>query len=569
MTRKIIAILEKVAGRAAEFEVLPSAKPEFGHYSTNLPLRLGKKRGENPLALARELAYKIRQQAPPDLFAKVDVAEPGFINFWLSEKATQEEFAEIAADADYGRLDLLKGKRVMVEYTDPNPFKQFHIGHLMTNVIGESIARLYEANGAEVLRANYQGDVGTHVAKSIWGMMRLESELPNESAPLDKKVELLGRAYAAGAKAYKENEAAKAGIDGLNKKIYERSDPAVNKLYDQGRKWSLDHFETLYARLGTKFVHYFFESEVGSVGLEIVRAHPDVFVESQGAVIFQGENYGLHNRVFINSLGLPTYEAKELGLNKLKFDLYHPDASLVITANEINEYFRVLMKAMELVMPEVAKKTTHIGHGMLRLPSGKMSSRTGEVIAAETLIEQIKEAVAKKVAGRKELTKKEQEEIKEKVALSAIRYSVLKQGIGRDIVFDINKSISFQGDSGPYLQYTYARLRSILRKAKSEKVKMKNWDSRKLATEEESVLIRKMAEFPDIVERGVKTHAPNILATYLYELANTANVLYEAEPILKDEDKSRRAARLVLVETAANVLKNGLGFLGIETPEKI
>jgi len=568
MKGKLERVLKESLGR--EMEVSRSAKPEFGHFSTNVPLRTAKETGGDPMAAARELAAEIEKRAPAGFFEKVEAAPPGFVNFRLSAGTIQAELPAVSAPG-FGEGDAFRGKKIMVEYTDPNPFKLFHIGHLMTNVIGESIARLHEAAGAEIVRANYQGDVGVHVAKSIWGMRKL-GDVPADSATLAEKVAFLGRAYAAGSKAYEEDEAAKAEIGVLNKKIYERSDAEMNDLYDLGKKWSLDYFETLYVRLGTKFDHYFFESEIGPKGVEIVKAHPEIFKESEGAVIFEGEKQGLHNRVFINSQGLPTYEAKELGLNETKFELYRPDISFVVTGNEINEYFKVVLKAMESVLPEVAAATVHLGHGMLRLPTGKMSSRTGDVITAESLIEGVKNAVAEKLKDRAELSEAEREEVKEKVALAAIRYSILKQGIGKDIVFDIGKSIAFQGDSGPYLQYTYARLESILRKA-GDRTSIQNSESSiqssELAAETELALMLHLSGFPEAVSGSARDHAPHEMALYLYELANFANRFYEGEQILTDENAARRAARLELVGAAAVVLRRGMLVLGLQAPEKI
>lgn len=563
---KIQQILKKAAGET--FEVTPQENEKFGHYTTAVAMKLAKERGENPRKVAEEIAAKLVAAAPQNFFLKVEVAGAGFVNMWLTDDAVRAGFKEVSENK--GRLasaDLFKGKKVMIEYTDPNPFKQFHIGHLMTNTIGESLARIHEAAGAEVMRVNYQGDVGVHVAKSVWGMLKLASEMPGDAAPLGEKTVFLGRAYTLGSKTYEEDSAAKAGIDAINKKIYERSDAEVNSLYDKGRSWSLEYFETLYTRLGTKFEHYFFESEIGPDGVAIVKAHPEVFVESQGAVIFPGEKYGLHNRVFINSLGLPTYEAKELGLNKKKFDLYHPDASIISTANEINEYFKVLLKAMELTVPEVALKTRHVGHGMLRLPTGKMSSRTGDVITAEGLLEDIKEIVAEKIKDR-EFNAAEKELIKEKVALAAVRYSILRQGVGKDIIFDAKTSVAFHGESGPYLQYTYARLNRVVKRSVEEN-KRGDTEVSELTTEHEMRLMRKLFGLPDEITRSVENLTANNLATYLFEFANLANRFYEDQLILADENAARRGARLLLSEVAARVLREGLHLLGIEVLESI
>jgi arginyl-tRNA synthetase len=466
----------------------------------------------------------------------------------------------------------MKGKTVMVEFTDPNPFKLFHIGHLMSNTIGESLARLYEAAGATVRRADYYGDVGLHIAKAIWGMEQLAAERPDEKDDAAKKMDFLGRAYALGSRAYEEKPESKEAIIELNKKIYERSDAKVNQWYDAGLAWSLAYFETVFKRLGTKFDDYFPESDVGKEGLDLVLAHKDIFMESDGAIVFPGEQYGLHTRVFVNAQGLPTYEAKELGLNRKKFKLYPLDLSIVVTGNEIVDYFKVLLKAMELIMPEVAAKTKHVAHGMLRLPTGKMSSRTGEVVTAASLIDDVKAKLAEYASGKMDLTADERAAAAEVIAIGAVKYSILKQHPGQDIVFDFGKSLSFEGDSGPYLQYAYARLRSILRKAGGvgdTTGTAEAADFGTLTTENELMLMRKIFAFPDAVRRAQEMLAPSGFVAYLYQLAAVANKFYETTPILKDENVARRNARLALAATAARVLKKGLALLGIGALEKI
>jgi arginyl-tRNA synthetase len=351
-------------------------------------------------------------------------------------------------------------------------------------------------------------------------------------------------------------------IEDINEKIYNRSDKEINRLYDLGRKWSLEYFEEIYKKLDTKFDKYFFESEAAKGGTNIVKENPNIFTESDGAIIFKGEDSGLHTRVFINSQGLPTYEAKELGLNKTKFELYPDlDLSIIITGNEINDYFKVLLKVMELIIPEVAHKTRHIGHGMLRLPTGKMSSRTGDVITADSLIEKTVEALKEKETNPLD------DRSREMIAIGAIKYSILKQSPGRDVVFDFDKSLSVEGDSGPYLQYAYARLNSIL--TKSEIKLSPKFDKTKLVEKSELDLIRHLIEFPEVVGSAGLNIAPQYLALYLYKLADLSNSFYEKVRILTDEDKDRMLARLKLIETVANTLKSGLSYLGIKTLPKI
>ncbi len=535
---------------------------EFGDYAVNVAFALSKLLHFGPNEIAGSLVRKLNEKRTPEI-AKVEAAG-GYINFFLSSEYLQKELSKIAEDKNFGLNETLKGKTVMIEYTDPNPFKLFHIGHLMSNTIGESIARLYEASGAKVIRANYQGDVGLHVAKAIWEMKK------EKILPRDVVMETLARVYAIGSKSYEDAEeesAVKKEIAEINEKIYEKSDSEINNLYNSGRKVSLDNFEVMYKKLGTKFDVYFFESEMGEEGKETVLGNPKIFKKSEGAIVFKGEDYGLHTRVFINSKGLPTYEAKELGLNKKKFELYPLDLSIIITGNEIDEYFRVLLKVMELIMPEVAEKTVHISHGMLRLPSGKMSSRTGDVITAEWLISEIKSRLKEKENKDKGLTGEEKENNSEQIAIGAMKYSILRQALGHDIIFDFDKSLSLEGDSGPYAQYAYARLKSILSKA--ENYDARSADMAVLKEKSELELIKQLLELPEVIKYSGEKLAPHHLVKYIHELASAMNHFYESIRILTDEDVPRRQARLVLVETAAAILKTGLGLLGVKVLEKI
>ncbi|MBT7338931.1 MAG: arginine--tRNA ligase, partial [Candidatus Jacksonbacteria bacterium] len=480
----------------------------------------------------------------------------GFINFYLSQEFFTESIKEILKEKDkWGSNGSLKKQKIIVEYTDPNPFKEFHIGHLMSNAIGESISRLVEFSGVETKRANYQGDVGLHVAKAIWGLQH--------GGSTSVQPELLGKAYAEGAKAYEEDEKAKEEIKEINKKVYDKSDKSINEIYDDGRKVSLEHFEEIYKKLGTKFDEYFFESETSPIGKKLVEENVGkVFEESDGAVIFKGEDFGLHTRVFINSEGLPTYEAKDLALAKVKSERYDYDKSVVITASEQKEYYKVVLEAMKQISPDLASKTKHITHGMLRLPSGKMSSRTGDVITGESLIEEVNVRVLEKM---KDSEIENKEGIAEQVAVGAIKYSILKQSAGKDIVFDMDKSLSFEGDSGPYLQYSHTRASAVLEKAKAEGVtpnlsKGNPWTE---AIELEKLLYR----FPEVVERANEEFEPHYVTTYLTELAGAFNSFYAKEKIVEESETA--SYKVALTEAFKTTIKNGLWLLGIKTPDRM
>src|SRR3989339_14365 len=535
--------LEELSLGITEVELSHPENMEFGDYATTAAIKLAKTSGDNPKELAEKIAGKILSYK--DNYIKNVSAVGGFVNFYLSEKFFKESAEEILKKGDeYGKNENLKGQKVIVEYTDPNPFKAFHIGHLMSNTIGEALARIVEANGAEVKRANYQGDVGMHVAKAVWGAMHKKGDIAD------------GTAYVAGATAFLDEEYKKE-ITEINKKIYENSDEEINKIYEEGKKRSLENFEEMYEKLGTKFDFYFFENEMAVMGKKIVEENiGKVFKKSEGAVVFCGEKYDakLHTRVFINSDGIPTYEAKDLGLIKLKSEKYDYDQSVVVTGNEVDEYFKVVLKAMELIYPELRKKTMHISHGMLKLPSGKMSSRTGEVITAEYLIEDVKKAIrenVKKEGFNEELWSK----IADKVAVGAIKYSILRQAAGKDIIFDFEKTLSFQGDSGPYLQYTYARMRSVLKKAEEAGVKpviLGDFE------ENEKKLVKILCRWPEVIERALNDYAPHYIATYLIKVASVFNEYYASNKIISEEKNS--AERVAVTLASSQVIKNGLGF---------
>ena len=536
-----------------------------GDYSTNVALAASKKVGKETPELAQELIQEFQKEKIEEI-EKIEMAGPGFINFYLSKSFLENSVkGVVAAGKKFGKNKKLAGQKVLVEYTDPNPFKQFHIGHLMSNTIGEAISRLIIFSGAETKRANYQGDIGPHVAKAVWGMMQHEAEMPHDGDSLARKSEFLGNAYAHGATLYESDPEIKKQIDEINIHLYKKDDEELNVLYEKGRAWSLEHFEEIYKKLGTTFDYYFFESEVFEEGTRIVKEYlGKVFHESEGAVVFRGEDHGLHTRVFLTSKGVPTYEAKEIGLHKKKAETYPFDRSVIITANEQIGVFEVGLKAFEQIDPETAKKTDHIAHGILRLPSGKMSSRTGDVIAGDALLAELEERADEKV---RELSYSEVEkkDIAEKVAVAAFKYTVLKQSPGKDIIFDMEKSLSFEGDSGPYLQYTLARINSLINKAKENGIE--GGDIVYVDTAEE--LFKTLYRFPKVVERAEQGYAPQLVTTFLIETAGAFNSFYGKQQIIDLENRESTSANLALATAVGVVLSQGLNVLGIPVLDRM
>jgi len=534
---------------------------QFGDYSTNVAMQLAGQLQRNPRDIAEELTAKLREDSN---FSEVTVAGPGFINFKVSHSVLTKNLEEILdKQTAYGQPTSYKDKVVITEYSDPNPFKVLHAGHLYTSIIGDAISNLIEHAGGTVHRVNFGGDVGLHVGKTMWAIVkRLDGENPEKlhDIPEAERSEWMAAAYVEGTNAYEDDETAKQEIIALNKKVYQLvndndHESAFAQIYWTCRQWSYDYFNNFYDRIGTKFEKYYPESETAPIGLRTVLEQKEkgVYVESDGAVVFKGEPYDLHTRVFINSEGLPTYEAKDVGLSIKKWEDYHFDESIIITGNDITEYMKVVLKSIEQFEPELAKRTHHFTHGNVKLAGGvKMSSRKGNFLRAVDVLEIAAEENEKAQGNRDDAP-----------VLGAVKYSFLKNRIGPDIIFDPKESVSIHGNSGPYLQYAHARAVSITEKQTDAVAAAPLADH---FDEYERALLIKMTEYPDVQNSAVSELAPHLVCTYLYELAQTFNRFYEKSHVLGDE---REAIRLQLVRAYATILKSGLTLLGIPAPDKM
>ena len=534
---------------------LTRPEEQFGDYATNAALQLAKPVGQNPREIAERLAAHLRENLQGTV-KDITVAGPGFLNFTLTDTALAEALQATPATP-------LAGQVIVAEYSDPNPFKVLHAGHLYTSIVGDSIANLLEGAGAEVRRVNFGGDVGLHVGKTMWALLlELGGENPDRlaSIPEEERSEWLAKAYITGTQAYEDDEVAHDEIIKLNKRVYQLHDQNDHdspfaQIYWTARQWSYEYFDAFYARIGSKFEKYYPESQTAPVGLQTVKAHiGDVYEESNGAIVFNGEKHGLHTRVFINSEGLPTYETKDVGLIMLKKQDYNFDRSVVITGNEQEQYMAVVLKSIEQFAPELAQATTHLTHGIVKLKGGvKMSSRKGNILRAVDVLDVAGEA-------NKALTGQDNEQ----TVLGAVKYAFLKNRMGGDIVYDPEESVSLEGNSGPYLQYAHARARSILRKADASAT-----GNRSAITElqaGERSLVRKLTEYPEVIDKSVDELMPHYISTYLYELAQAFNRFYEGNRVIGDD---REAVRVRLVEAYAGTLQLGLSILGIAAPEKM
>ena len=587
-------VIQDLYGLDFDPELTPSPDNINADYSSNASLKLAKVLHKSPMEIAEELknsafeehnrrrgdygATEARDDGPEGAFREstiLSISSPGFLNFTLSNEYLAGKIDELTDNFDESiKSDEFKDKTVICEFSDPNPFKVLHVGHLYTSIVGDSISRLFEYAGAKVIRANFGGDVGLHVAKTMYIL---------EQKPLDElTIEDIAKCYVEGTAAYDNDEVARQEITKSNKEIYKINNENLHNspradLYWKGRELSYQYFKDFYNTIGVKFDKFYPESSVTSLGLKTVKEQLErgVYQMSDGAVIFNGEKYGLHTRVFINQEGVPTYEAKDVGLIFTKWDDYHFDKSVVITGSEQLDYMKVVLKSVEQYAPELVERTSHLTHGLVKLPGGvKMSSRKGNFLKAVDILDMVKDEL-----------KNEYNSSDETVALAATKYAFLKYKMGGNIIFDPKESVKMTGNSGPYLLYSAVRAKKILSKG-TENTQRANvaTNGEHLASEprndgrersgsrvrvfvpSERNLIKLIIEYKEVLAEATGEMAPHKLANYLYELAQEFSRFYEHCPVIGCENESER---LRLVKVYLDTMTHGLNLLGINIPEEM
>lgn len=545
-----------------------------GDYTTNAAFLFAKEKNVSPKLSAEELVVFLQEELTL-LIEKIEIAGPGFINFFLKDDVVRTENGNNVVDI----TTKYSGKNVLVEHSSPNLFKPFHIGHLMNNIIGEFVVRAMITGGVEkVTTLSFPSDVSLGIAKAIYIILEDKKqgidilETKNEA----KIIPYLGECYVRGVKLAEENPELESKIKELSHELFNQIDGGstissdVYDLYTEARTINLTYFKHVIESLGSHIDSYIFESEAGNVGKELVTNNPTIFIEGErGAIIYIPDEArkDLHTAVFVNSEGHPTYEAKDLGLIDKKFaDYGSVDYSFFVTDSEQNSHFKLVLDAASKLGGDWnsrVEKSIHVPHGRMLFKGQKMSSRLGGVPLALDVIGVVEEEVREK-AGDKiaHLGDEEKKELEREIALSSLRIAVLRSKPGININFDPETSLSFEGDSGPYLLYTHARTSSLLDKGNEKGY------SPKFGTYDVSSLERELIHFDEVLIESINTLAPQKLVTYFFKVAQEFNSFYGNTQIVGD-DKELSEHNLAIVKRTKFVLKEGLHVLGIKAPERM
>ncbi len=536
-------------------EVPPSS--DFGDYSFPCFSLKGKLR-ENP----SEIALDVRNRISKSEFVDYVEANGSYVNFFLDKKKTANNLIKeiLKKKSKFGSAPSNK-KRTMVEFPSPNTNKPLHLGHLRNMAIGESISRISEFNGEKVIRANLNNDRGIHICKSMAAYEFYgKGKTPEKS---DKKPDhFVGDFYVIfNQKAKQDKRLEKESLNLLKK--WEEGDKKTMALWKKMNNWALKGFRETYKTFGIKHDVEFFESDIYEKGREIIirGLKKGIFKKREdGAIIMDLKKENLGEKVLLRANGTSVYITQDIYLAKLKHDKYKIDNSIYVVANEQNYHFDVLFTILEKLGFKY-KGLKHLSYGMVNLPEGRMKSREGTIVDADDLIYEVQDLVKKELNSRYKLAKKELESRSLKIALSAIKYFLLKVDVRKNMVFNPKESINFEGDTGPYILYSYARASSILKKSGKRK---------KLAIKElekpEFELVKKLLQFRDVVISAYNNLNPSAIANYSCQLSQLFNEFYHNCPVIGSDNES---FRLELVDAFRQVLKNSLFLLGIETTERM
>jgi len=524
---------------------------------------LAKKLKQTPGETVAELVEKIEMD---DIITGVKVAGP-YLNFTISKKYLVESVIKeiFKLEGKYGENETGQEQGVMIEYSNGNTHKEYHIGHLRNISYGDAVNKILLANGHKSIPVSYINDFGIHVAKTVWNYLTNKEKW---SQRLEDKGYLLGKIYVEANTREKEEATAKQMIQLTMKKIEARKGDEY-KNWEETRKWSIEYFDKIYKELGVRFKKTYYESEYIDEGKKQVDKllEKGILKKSDGAIIADLEGEGLGILVVVRSDGTALYPVADIPLALEKFKKFKISRSIYVVDIRQGLYLKQLAAIIKKMGYE--QEIFHLGYDFVKLPSGMMASRSGNVITYQELKEKMfKKIIAETKERHADWEEKKVEEVAKKIAIGAMKFEMIKVNPKNIIVFDIDKALQSEGYTSAYLQYTYARIQSVIRKSKVEGPKSKVFDSEKLSEEKERGLILKMAKYPEAVLVAGENYDPAEIAKYLFELAQNLNDYYHAVPVLKAEEDIKKA-RLALLSAVSQVLKNGLTLLGVEVLEEM
>ena len=586
VTEGVVKAVKELYGADADPKSLtPSAtKREFEGDLTVVVFPLLRMSRKSPEATASEIGEWLVANVPA--IEKYNAVK-GFLNLTVSPAYWLGRLHEIASDADFGfRKAGPDSDLVMVEYSSPNTNKPLHLGHVRNNLLGYSLSQILKANGHKVIKTNIVNDRGIHICKSMLAWKKWGDGATPESTG-KKGDHLIGDFYVAFDKHYKAEVKEIAARENISEeeaekksplmaearemlRRWEAADPEVRELWKMMNGWVYAGFDETYRRLGVDFDKIYYESDTYLEGKDLVLGGLEkgiMFRKEDGSVWADLTNDGLDHKLLLRADGTSVYMTQDIGTAKLRYQDYPIDKMIYVVGNEQNYHFQVLSILLDRLGFKWGKDLTHFSYGMVELPEGKMKSREGTVVDADDLIDTMVASAAEMGAERfAEMPAEESAEIARIVGLGALKYFLLKVDPRKNMLFNPKESIDFNGNTGPFIQYTYARIRSVLRKAEG-------FDPAATPQCEpnakESVLIRKVADFPSVVAEAGRNYSPAVVANYAYDLAKEYNQFYHDYSILREENPARRELRLQLSYTVARTLKGAMSLLGIEMPERM
>ena len=570
---------------------LQETRPEFEGNLTLVVFPFLKMSRKKPEDTALEIGQKLMELAP-DVVQRFNVVK-GFLNLVIAPAQWIGLLQDIKADERFGFRPVTENSPlVMIEYSSPNTNKPLHLGHVRNNLLGWALANVMEANGNRVVKTNIVNDRGIHICKSMLAWLKYgNGETPETSGK--KGDHLIGDYYVAFDKHYREQvkELMAQGMDEETAKQeaplikeahemlvkWEQNDPEVRALWKKMNEWVYAGFDETYKALGVSFDKIYYESETYLEGKEKVMEGLDkgfFYRREDGSVWADLTKEGLDEKLLLRSDGTSVYMTQDIGTAKLRFRDFPIDKMIYVVGNEQNYHFQVLSILLDKLGFKWGKDLVHFSYGMVELPNGKMKSREGTVVDADdlvaTMIQDAREMSADKVNKLENITEEEAQEIARIVGMGALKYFILKVDARKNMLFNPEESIDFNGNTGPFIQYTYARIRSILRKAAEQGIEIpENLPTDAELSDKEISLIQHLNDFPGVVRQAGSDYNPSCIANYCYELVKEYNQFYHDFSVLKEEDKAKQAVRLALSAAVSQVVKNGLGLLGIEVPERM